>query len=201
MRCMKLAGVSAAFAGLIAVVAASVAPGPAVSDSGGPLVISVAAEQLKAKTFRPFGQIVEVPKGREPNFKNSVLRFWGGLAKARIHEQIEFGIFTVKRRVQELAELQRHKATPKFLISLNTDFCIAVAPSAPPKAGTAKPKADEVKVFLVKQGQAILLNKRVWHSLPFPVVDQGEFVVAFRDGTRKKDAVRRAFRGREIVKF
>ncbi len=173
----------------------------AVAGSGGPLVVSVAPEPLTARAFRPFGPIIDGPEGRAPTFKNAVMRFWGGLAKAPIREQMEFGLFTVKTRVHEFAEMQRHIRTPKFLISLDTAFYLAVAPSAPPQARKARPDAAEVKVFLVKQGQALLLNKRVWHTLPFPKEAEGQFLVAFRDGTWKKDRVLRAFRSREILKF
>ncbi len=164
-------------------------------------IVSVLPEPLTTKAFGPFGQIVAVPEKSPPTVENAIWKYWGGLAKTRIHKGIEFGMFKAKARLHEIAEMERHRWSPELLVSIDSDFYLAVAPYVRPKAGRARPDAAKVKVFIVKRGQAVLLHKGAWHTLPFPIAGEGLFLVAFRDGTRKKDLTLRAFKGRETVKF
>jgi ureidoglycolate lyase len=191
---MKGAGLLV-FAGMLA----STAPGAALVPES--VVTSVAAEPLTEKAFKPFGQIVALPEGEQPTFENATLRFWGGVAKTRIHESIEFAFFTAKKREHEIAGMDRHARTPCLLVGLSGDFFIAVAPPPHPQAGKARPEAARVRVFVVKQGQGVLLHKGTWHESPYPKGEEGVFMTAFRDGTMVKDLVRRAFKGGEVVKF
>jgi ureidoglycolate hydrolase len=191
-------------AGALCSPAADAAPdAPPKSTAGTALaaglpVVSVAPEPLTAAGFRQFGEVIEVPGSATPTIETGILRYWGGLAKARIHEQIEFGLFTVKAREREVAEMERHARTPEFLVSLSGEFLLAVAPAS---VGTAAPQAAKVRVFIVKPGQAVLLSKATWHALPFPKADEGLFVVAFREATATRDLKVKPFKGREVVKF
>ncbi len=175
------------------------APKPAAPLDPSEPVVAIAAEPLAEPAFRAFGQIVTIPEGTPPTLETGVVRFWGGLAKTRIHEEIEFGLMTVRNHEHEIAEMDRHAKTPAFLVSLAGDFYLAVAPVSP--AGSTHPVAANVKVFLVKQGQGVLLRQGVWHALPFPVKDEAQVLVAFRDGTMKRDARSVAFKKQEVVKF
>lgn len=178
---------------------AAVNPKPApVLDTTDP-VIAIAAQPLAEPAFRTFGQIVTVPENTPPTIETGVVRYWGGLAKTRIHEEIEFGLLTVRARDREVAEMERHSKTPEFLVSLSGDFWLAVAPIS--TAGSTHPVAGGVKVFLVKQGQGVVLRQGVWHAQPFPVKEECELLVALRDGTFKRDLKSSAFKRQEVVKF
>lgn len=179
--------------------AASAATAPAAGTALAPgvPVVSVAPEPLTASSFKAFGEVIEVPESGTPTIESGILRYWGGLAKARIHEEIEFGMFTVKSREREVADMERHARTPEFLVSLSGEFLLAVAPALGPTA----PQAAKVRVFTVRPGQAVLMSKGTWHALPFPKAAEGLFLVAFRDGTAKKDLKVKPFRGRDVVKF
>ena len=161
-------------------------------------VVSVPVVPLTAAAFAPFGEVIEQPAGTPPTQDLGIMRLWTGVAKARISEQLEFSIMTVRDRPREFAEMERHARSPLFLIGLSGEFRLAVAP---PGVGPAGPTAGSVKVFLVKPGQAVLLHKGTWHAWPFPGGEDGAFIVASRDGTTKKDRKSRPFRGRDIVKF
>lgn len=161
-------------------------------------VVSVPVVPLTAAAFAPFGEVIEQPVATPPTQDLGIMRLWSGVAKARISEQLEFSIMTVRDRPRELAEMERHARSPTFLIALTGEFRLVVAP---PGVGPAGPHAAAVKVFLVKPGQAILLHKGTWHAWPFPSGDDGAFIVASREGTMKKDRKSRPFRGRDIVKF
>jgi len=174
------------------------APATPAPEAGVTRVVPV---PLEDPAFKPFGQIIEVPAGTPPSAENAVMKYWGGLARARFHEDLEFGVIRIRARDRELAEMKRHVKSPVFLVALDCDFLLPVAPHSVPKAGKACPDAARLKVFLVKKGQAVLLSRGVWHTLPFPVAGEGLFIEAARDGTWKKDTVLRPFRGKETVKF
>ena len=174
---------------------------PAAANSvlapGAP-VVSVPVIPLTAASFAPFGEVIELPVGTPPTQDLGTMRLWTGVAKTRISELIEFSIMTVRDRPREVAELERHAHSPLFLIGLSGEFRLVVAP---PGVGPGGPAAGAVKVFLVKSGHGVLLQKGTWHAWPFPAGEEGAFIVASRDGTTKKDTRSRPFRGRDIVKF
>lgn len=161
-------------------------------------VVSVSPEPLTAAAFKPFGEVIAIPETQPPTSDLGVLRWWGGLAKAQIHEQIEFGMFTVKTRPREVAEMERHVKTPEFLVGLGGEFILVVGR---PSVGPHGPDAAKVKAFEVKPGQAVLMSRGTWHAWPFPHGDEGLFLVAFRDATATRDLKTKPFRGREVVKF
>ncbi len=163
--------------------------------------LSILPESLTATAFRSFGQVVEAPADMKPTIENAILSYWGGLAKMRFHEDMEFGLFTVKARTHEVAELERHMKTPELLVGLSGDYVLVVAPHAVPKAGVAYPDPAKVKAFLVPRGKALLLAKGTWHALPFPKDPQAEFLVGFRNGTARKDLTLRPFKNRDVIKF
>jgi ureidoglycolate hydrolase len=170
----------------------------AVLEPGDP-VVSIATEPLAEPAFRAFGQVVTVPADTPPTLETGVMRFWGGLAKTRIHEEIEFGLLSVRNREHEVAEMERHMKTPEFIVSLAGDFLLAVAPIS--TAGSTHPVASTVRVFLVRQGEGVLLRQGVWHAQPFPVKDEAQLLIAWRDGTLKRDVKTSAMKRQEVVKF
>lgn len=164
-------------------------------------LISITPVPLSKKDFQPFGQLIEVQAGVRPTVTNATLHYWSGLAKARIHEQMEFGIFTVQAREREVAELERHIRSPELLVGLEGESILVVAPQSPPKTGRAHPDPLQVKAFIMKRGQAVILAKGVWHALPFPLSKESKFLAGFRDGTAQKDLAIRPFRKSVLIKF
>jgi len=164
--------------------------------------LNLAPEPATEKAFKAYGQLIEVPGGNvQPTIRNEAWRFWAGLAKTKIHGDIEFGLFTVAAREHLVAEMERHVKTPELLVSLRDDYLLVVAPPTPPNARKAAPDAAKTKVFMVARDQAIILNKGTWHTLPFPRGKEGLFLAAFRSGTARSDMKYKPFKKNEIVRF
>lgn len=163
--------------------------------------VAVTPVPLSKKNFQPFGQLIEMQEGVKPSVANATIRYWGGLAKARVHEQMEFGVFSVQAREREVAEMERHNRTPELLVSLEGDSILVLSPPSPPRTSRAHPDPLQVKAFVMKQGQAVILAKGTWHALPFPLSNESRFLVGFRDGTAEKDSVVRPFRKSALIKF
>lgn len=164
-------------------------------------VIALTPVTLNKKDFQPFGQLVEMQPGVKPNVANATITYWSGLAKTRFHEQMEFGIFSVKAREREVAEMERHNRSPELLVSLEGDSILVLAPRSSPRTSRAHPEPLQAKAFVIKQGQAVILAKGTWHALPFPLSHKSKFLVGFRDGTAEKDLVVRPFRKSVLIKF
>jgi ureidoglycolate hydrolase len=60
-----------------------------------------------------------------------------------------------------------------------------------PLAPTAKtPNVKKIKAFRIKQGEALLMNKGIWHYLPNPVGrKEVEILVIFKNNTSKNDLI------------
>jgi len=156
---------------------------------------------LTSKTFREFGQVVEASDTAKPTSENAVHKYWAGLAKTRIHENIDFGLLEVKPRERQVAEMRRHAKTNTLLVSLREDYLLVVASPTPSSARRAFPDPKKVKVFMVTRDQAVILNKGVWHALPFVESKGGLFLMAVRDGTARGDSGEKPFKKGEVIKF
>ncbi|MEK7475302.1 MAG: ureidoglycolate lyase [Candidatus Coatesbacteria bacterium] len=187
--------------------AVSASAAPPVGTSGKPAdlpavtsatLVEVAVEPLTPAAFKPFGEAIVVPEGQPPTADTGAARYWGGLAKDRFAEEVEFGMLSVAARPREVAELQRSVRSPTFLAGLSGEWVLVVAP--PTLAGRPL-LASRVRAFVVKPGQAVLLHRGTWHADPFPRGESGLFLVAVRDGTVKKDLKSRSFKGKEAVRI
>ncbi len=192
-------GVKRFLAGLALVCLAKAGPAAAVSatlfTSSSLPVITITIEPLEETAFKPYGQVIAVPDGVEPTTGSAILKYWGGLAKARFHEEIEFGLLTVKAREREVAEMERHIRTPEFLVGLKGDFILVVAPP-----GNC-PDALKVRAFRGRAGEAVVMAKGAWHALPFSSGEEGLFLVGFREGTARWDLKTKTFRKSALIKF
>ena len=168
------------------------------SSVGATLLVEVAVEPLTSAAFKPFGEAIVVPEGQAPTIDTGAARYWGGLAKDRFAEEVEFGMLSVNARPREVAELQRSVRSPTFLAGLSGEWVLVVAP--PTLAGRPL-LASRVRAFVVKPGQAVLLHRGTWRADPFPKGEAGLFLVAVRDGTVKKDLKSRSFKGKEAVRI
>ena len=183
----------------------------AVARPGSPAAASVEAVApasapiepipLTSRTFREFGQVVEASDTAKTTSESAVHKYWAGLAKTRIHENIDFGILAVKPRDRQVAEMRRHVKSTKLLVSLREEYLLVVAPPTPSSARRAFPDPKKVKVFMVAKDQAVILNKGVWHAMPFVGSKEGLFLVAYRDGTARGDNSEKPFKKGEVIKF
>ena len=164
-------------------------------------VAPIEAIPLTHSSFREFGQVIEASDTAKPTSESAIHKYWAGLAKTLIHENIDFGLLMVKSRDRQVAELRRHVKTTTLLVSLREDYLLVVASPTPSSARRAFPDPKKVKVFMVAKDQAVILNKGVWHALPFVGSREGLFLLAYRDGTARGDSSEKPFKKGEVLKF
>jgi ureidoglycolate hydrolase len=188
------------FPALFAVLLALVeGPSRAATDAAAPVPLEPIP--LSVRAFKGFGQLVEVSDTTKPTSESAVHKYWAGVAKTKIHENIDFGLLLVKPRERQVAEMTRHTKSNMLLVSLREDYLLVVAPPTPSSTPRAYPDPKKVKVFMVAKEQAVIINKGVWYAMPFIESKEGLFLVAFRDGTVRSDNKEKPFKKGEVLRF
>jgi ureidoglycolate hydrolase len=103
-------------------------------------------------------------------------------------ELVESGIMAeliCRKRPLVLQKLERHLDTPEILAAMNGDVIVcAAAPGIDP----AHCASGDIRAFMVKQGQALWMDKGAWHWLPFPVpAAQVTMLLIFREKTGARE--------------
>ncbi len=145
---------------------------------------TLSVRRASAESFGRFGTFVAAAEGapfaageaaayRE---KVGVLDVGGG--------RVSVGVLRLKKRPLDLHELERHLATPELLVAAEGDVVFAVAPANQPEPS---PEAGAVEAFRLNQGEAVIMNPGVWHSLPFPLQGEATLLVVFKENTPAAD--------------
>lgn len=140
------------------------------------------ALNLDPSAFEPFGQAVALPAKMHEE-TDELVQHWRELAEVSFPKKTEVSIFQIKKRKPLLEEMERHIATPEFLIPLDSDIILALAPN---EILTEIP-VEKVSAFLVRQGEAVIINPGIWHSLPFPLEENVRYLSLAKKNTYKAD--------------
>ncbi len=90
-----------------------------------------------------------------------------------------------RKRPLTVGKLERHLATPEILVALDAGAVVCVAP---PGADPASCRPSDIRALPLRQGQALWMDRGVWHWLPFPVrAGQVTMLLIFREGTGDRD--------------
>ena len=144
--------------------------------------MKIQAVLLNAPDFKPYGQIL-TRTDNKPMADDEIITYYGKTALIEFHGKASTGYLIGHKRRFETDKLERHRNTPEVLAALEGDAVIIAA-----QAHVATGAPEDVKAFIVKQGQAIAFNKGVYHWTPFPVKqDECRFLVMFENDTESAD--------------
>lgn len=152
----------------------------------------ISPQRVTPESFARYGRVVEKRSGA-PTAQDATFRFWSDLAAYRIDGETEVGLCTVFRQTPaEVAWMERHDRTPELLIPVDVPFLLPVM-----EAGS------EVEVFRVEPGEAVVIDRAVWHSACHPVgADRATYFVIFRRGTPEEDVVKQDLtEGRVVISY
>ncbi len=139
---------------------------------------SIKAVPLTRAAFRAYGRVLSAVEEKAA-VENEELSYWGKIASAQ-YGSASVGLVQCKKRPGRVRKMERHVKTREILVDLDHDSLICVA-----KPGDAM---EAMKAFLVRQGQAFIMDEGVWHCIPFPVGrKQSRFLVVFASGTEEDD--------------
>jgi ureidoglycolate lyase len=130
-----------------------------------PLIV----KQLTVDNFKEYGTFGPLtPPTARPLVQGDVIGFWpdcGGVLSLgpNGNNELAIGICQVTWRELKIDVSEFHSSTGEGNMPLDGDIYIHVAP---PTAGADVP-LDELEVFLVPQGTAVVIKPGVWHHAPF----------------------------------
>jgi ureidoglycolate hydrolase len=151
----------------------------------------VKSKKIDNSNIKKFGYAV-VPQKGEPSMQGETFKFWSDIADYHINGETEIGICTVyKQRANEITEIERHMETPEILIPIDAPFILPLL-----KEGD---NDSALEAFKVDVGEAVVIDKAVWHGACFPVgKEKSSYFVIFRKGTPFNDMHKKATNKIEI---
>lgn len=142
--------------------------------------MEIKAKIIKAENFLSFGKVVVGATGA-PTSQASDYKFWSDIMSYQIDGETEVGICTVyKQPNNKIKGMERHLDTPEILIPIDAPFVLPLL--------NDKDRPEQAMAFIVEIGQAIVINKKVWHGACIPFgKDECSYFVIFKRGTPFND--------------
>ena len=143
-------------------------------------MLTLRTKKISRENFEKFGRLVSMPSDK-PTAQGKTYRFWSDLAHYFIQGETEIGLCTVyKQKETIIAGLERHLHTPEILIPIDAPFALPVW-----REGD---KNTEVASFSVNIGQAVVINKAIWHGACIPIAaPEASYFVIFKRKTPDTD--------------
>jgi ureidoglycolate lyase len=161
-------------------------------------VIEKTAQALTKETFAPFGQLVTVPKNI--TVEPGAVHGWARVATAKFSGEVEVGWLKLLRRPIEITQMEHHLGTPEMLIPLDVPLLVPVAPAD--ASADSVPNPEQIEGFVVKPGQALVMDRSGWHWLPFPTEgESGSCLIIFARDTPRHDLLIRDLPDDQVVRF
>lgn len=147
--------------------------------------IKLNVQTIDKESFMEFGHFIDIPTPKASIELNGVFKYYDKVAIFNSTAPTGIGILEVFNREPIMNILERHENTQELLIALDTDFQFIVARSADGDLNIR----ENAKAFLIKQGQAVIINPGVWHWIPFPCQKSGKLLVMIKEGTPDNDLI------------
>lgn len=137
-------------------------------------------KRLTADAFAPYGAVARRPD-TAPLAATEQFSFWSDVAAYAIDGETEIGFCTVYQQpAARVGWMERHARTPELLVPIDGAFLLPVMTD------------EQVEVFRVEPGEAVVIDPDVWHSACLPAgADETTYFVIFRRGTPHEDVEKR----------
>lgn len=138
---------------------------------------SIKVKKVTKGNFNKYGQLIKEPSKKD--WTSSSVDYWTNLGVIDFKEtEVEVNLGIAKKRSLEFTELERHNRSPEMLIPLGDEIIVPVATGE---------DASEKEAFLISQGEALIFEKGVWHSTPFPTGVKCKFLILYKKNTIPQD--------------
>ncbi|HSR34166.1 MAG TPA: ureidoglycolate lyase [Anaerolineae bacterium] len=161
-------------------------------------MIEKKTKALTRETFEPFGQLITVPQ--DISVEPGAVHGWSRVATAQFAGEVEVGWLKLLRRPVEITQMEHHLGTPEMIIPLDVPLLVPVAPGD--GSPDSVPDPEQIEGFVVKPGQALVMDKSGWHWLPFPTEgESGSCLIIFVKDTPEHDLLIRDLPSGQSVHF
>lgn len=138
-------------------------------------------KSLKNDNFKKYGQLISESKN-SPDVENELINYWDSVSELDLAEGLNTGIVEGKSNNKVVDGVEKHTGSPEIIVALSNDFIILL--------GSSEDKNKvEYEAFLVSQGEAIVLNENIWHSVPLAVNQSCRCLIIFKKDTFSNDLV------------
>lgn len=126
-------------------------------------------QDLNEQVFEPFGKIIEQP-ARAQDAQGPGWRWWAENALMESEDRpYQIGYLDLTPAELKFDWAERHMRSAELIIPTGGDCLVYVAPPDYPEEPGRLPPLERFQVFKVKQSQAVLLDKGVWHGAPLAI--------------------------------
>ncbi|WP_139997480.1 ureidoglycolate lyase [Paenibacillus paridis] len=143
----------------------------------------VLIEDLTEKAFAPYGKVIDLPAS-EPSKAGDGWDCWSYIEMLDVTEPIGFGLVVTKRREFVVTAMERHVSREELLLTFDREIVQPVAKCIDIEDPEEHPDSSTVKCFRIKPGQAIVINRGVWHSPAYPASEDARYLFGIE---KKKD--------------
>jgi ureidoglycolate lyase len=139
----------------------------------------IEAAPLDAASFAGLGTVVERP-GAPPDAEGHGLAWWAEAALLDDEAPYALGFLDLQPARMRLDWAERHARSREAVVALSGPCLVYAAPadSRPP---------DGLRAFRLEPGQAVVLERGVWHGAPLALDGSGTALVVLRRGTGDDD--------------
>lgn len=138
--------------------------------------------QLTQVCFQEFGILISaVERKNKQNYDG--FDYCGDLAILSMGYEVSASLLFSHQREIHVTQMEVHRHTSEMCVALCHDCIIFVATDF---HGT--PSEDNLKAFLLKQGDTIIYHKNIWHWVPFAVnAKSSTQLIVYQSQTGKND--------------
>jgi len=142
--------------------------------------MNLITEPINETNFKTFGRVVILPQ-KDPTSQAADYKFWSDIANYKIEGETEIGLCTVyKQNEDSISGMERHLNTPEILIPVDSPFILPLLIEGD--------YVDQAKAYVVKPGEAVVIDPGVWHGACLPVgAERATYFVIFRRKTPFED--------------
>ncbi len=144
-------------------------------------------ENVSSEGFGVFGEFIEQPT-RQNDASGPGWQWWGELVKMKGGDRpYAIGYLDLKPAPLSFNWAERHMHSDELLVPLGGDCLVYVGPPDYPDEPARLPSLERLRVFRVRQGQAVLLKPGVWHGAPLAMDRALNVLVILLHNTAKQD--------------
>ncbi|MCF7885023.1 MAG: ureidoglycolate lyase [Candidatus Marinimicrobia bacterium] len=155
-------------------------------------MLQINARQASRQNFSKYGKFVSRPT-TEPTAQSKEFKFWSDLTHYHIKGDSEIGICTIFPQSKlTVASMERHTGSPEILIPGDHPFLVPLLLDGE--------ESERTGVFYVDIGQAIVIDRGVWHGACLPVSQkESSYFVIFKQGTPEQDVEKKDINPVEVI--
>ncbi len=143
-------------------------------------------KNLSREKFNAYGMAILKDEKKPPDSFGKGWECWYPIGNVMMPDPTQVGVVTTKPRPIVVNSLEKHQTRTELIIAVKDPIVQLVGLSEDAFANHPDPLKTEA--FLINPGDAVLVNKGVWHSAAFPYSDrETEYLFFLAEDTSDED--------------